>query len=192
MAWVGGQSNGQKTEYRSDRVGCTTMVPAGKCQEGDGCILCDEYSESIRQDKIDEGYSYLVFAYDIGLGPAGEEVPDLDNSRNTGQGYTDIQSKEMDVETWRVLACTQEFTWECGWVLSLILCESTNRPEVVGFGWMGGVKYYFYGLLQVHHPDQPGPTNEYLLQPYLNLVEGHIQYVEWKQGERGNPWPNCP
>lgn len=91
------------------------------------------------------------------------------------------------------LVCDPQWTWECGWVIEVIDCESTWRPGVVGSEVRDGIIYYFYGLLQIYHPDPPGPTNEWLFDPYLNLVEGHIQYVEWKEGTRTNdPWPNCP
>ena len=142
------------------------------------------------------GIGYLMFAYLLGLGPAGEEEvedsPHLDLGR---QGFVSGRGSPngTDSEEIQILACRPEFQWPCEWVLRLIRCESEERHEGVGLELIEGVRYYFYGLLQIHHPDPPGDTNAYLLQPYMNLVEGHIQYVEWQEGTRSSsPWPNCP
>jgi len=139
---------------------------------------------------LDEGYYYLAFAYAIGLGPSLPTPTSIPVGLTVQD--TDTTIPTVDVAAWGTLACAQGFTWSCAWVLETIDCESTGRPAVVGHEVIGGIDYYFYGLLQIYHPDPPGVSNEYLLQPYLNLAEGHIQYAQWQRGERPNPWPNCP
>lgn len=135
---------------------------------------------------------YLAFAYAIRLGPAGkEEVGDEGNTPIVSGSVSGIAY--MGQGEIQALACRPEFRWSCNWVIQVMGCESTFRTTAVGLEVRNGVTYYFYGLLQIYHPDPPGPTNVWLLDPYTNLVEGHIQYVEWVQGIREKtPWPNCP
>ncbi len=145
--------------------------------------------------ELDEGLSYLSFAYLLGLGPAGEKVDSSQEVVTVGVPLLPVPTQhQLEKVSWEVLACSNEFTWGCAWALALIGCESSGRPEVVGteLSRDGVTILYFYGLLQIYHPDPPNAANAYLRQPYLNLVEGHIQYAKWQRGERMNPWPNCP
>ena len=88
---------------------------------------------------------------------------------------------------WETLVCGEPFTWDCSWALSVIACESTNDPTAVGAEFYDGRWWYFYGLFQIAHPDPPGPSTDWLLDPWLNTVEAHIKYVEQGPGA----WPNC-
>lgn len=76
------------------------------------------------------------------------------------------------------IVCNAPFTWDCGWALAVIECESGFNPNV------SNPAGPFNGLFQVLN----GPFDV-----YLNAVEAHIQYVEWQRGIRtARPWPNCP
>lgn len=76
------------------------------------------------------------------------------------------------------IVCRPEFTWDCGWALATVDCESSGNPNV------SNPAGPFNGWFQVLN----GPFD-----PYLNTIEAHIQYVEWQRGIRtSRPWPNCP
>lgn len=81
------------------------------------------------------------------------------------------------------IVCSPEFTWDCDWALAVVNCESSGNNNAIGSEYYQGRIVYFYGWFQVHN----GP-----LDPYLNTVEAHIQYVQWQNGQRAKPWPNCP
>lgn len=186
------------------RNGSSIVVPSSGDSRytSDADLRMDRNGLPLEKEEVDYeaiAYGYLAFAYAIGLGPAGKretmagEPDKVEVPIRSNNGVIGIQDRTaISTEGIQALVCRPEFQWPCTWILGVIDCESTYRPEVVGSQVIEGIRYYFYGLLQVHHPDPPGTTNEYLLQPYLNLVEGHIQYVEWKAGERSDPWPNCP
>lgn len=81
------------------------------------------------------------------------------------------------VEQWRGLVCNAPFTWDCGWALAVIDCESSGHADAVNPAGP------FVGLFQVLN----GTTD-----PYQNAVDAHIKYHAWQRGEVGPPWPNCP
>lgn len=89
------------------------------------------------------------------------------------------ESYHMSVDDWKAVVCTDEFSWDCEWAIATLSCESSFNPNAVGVE--GNLR--FYGGFQVWN----GPVD-----PYLNAVEAHIQYVQWQRGEKLDPWPNCP
>lgn len=93
------------------------------------------------------------------------------------QSYVEFTSG--GAEQWRSLICNDPFTWDCGWALATIQCESSGDPTSVGVE--GELR--FIGLFQVWNGSN---------DPYQNAVEAHIKYVSWQRGEVGRPWPNCP
>src|SRR3990167_660665 len=89
-------------------------------------------------------------------------------------------------EQWRSLVCNAPFTWDCGWALATIDCESSGSPVADGHEWYQGHYWHFIGLWQIAVPEHEG--YEWLYDPYLNTVEAHLKYVSGGTGH----WPNCP
>ncbi len=126
-----------------------------------------------------------VLASSAGPVPTPTPTPTPGRAVDVGAGYL----TEGEV---RELAGAAGFTWDVDWLVALTLCEAEWNARAVGSEWYQGRLWYFYGLMQIAHRDPPGPVNEWLRVPYINLVEGHLQYAAWQAGERSNPWPNCP
>ena len=155
---------------------------------------------SYKKGSIDEVYVSLPFAYSIGLGPNNTRVIPYNHDQEWSIQEPILRGRTSTISTPTPMGmgeegfglCKPEYKWDCSWAVRLVGCESSGRERVIGSTVIDGVTYHFYGLLQIYHPDKPGPTNEYLLDPVLNIIEGHIQYVQWSRGERSNPWPICP
>jgi len=81
------------------------------------------------------------------------------------------------------IVCSPAFTWPCDWALATVFCESSYNPNAVGTEVVNGIRYDFNGLFQV-----VGGSFE----PWENAMQAHKQYLEWQQGLRPRPWPNCP
>ncbi len=85
------------------------------------------------------------------------------------------------------LACAPEYEWSCGWIISVIACESGGRPTVVGAEYTpSGTLHHFIGLLQIWEGHRW--TEEELKVPAINIAAG---YELWEAGG-GSSWPNCP
>lgn len=82
------------------------------------------------------------------------------------------------------IVCRPEFTWDCGWALAVVKCESGGNSNAQAAEWYNGNLVVFNGWFQVLSGS---------FDPYTNTVQAHIQYVEWQRGIRSaRPWPNCP
>ena len=104
-------------------------------------------------------------------------------STRQGVRVDDMEGAVADEFYIRALICSPEFSWDCGWAMSTVWCESRFDPNAQGAEWYQGRLWHFNGLWQIAE----GPFD-----PYLNTVEAHIQYVQWQRGLRARPWPNCP
>jgi hypothetical protein len=92
-------------------------------------------------------------------------------------------SKRSPAE-WADIVCSSDFTWDCDFAIRHIDCESKGDPNAQGveIDQLTGKVLVFNGLFQVHN----GPFD-----PYRNAVEANIQYVQWINKQRADPWPNC-
>ena len=117
-----------------------------------------------------------------------EKTPErqLDNSPPWEPIWTPELPVVSGAEQWRGLVCNAPFTWDCGWALATIECESSGSPLADGHEWYQGQYWHFVGLWQIAVPIHEG--NEWLYDPYLNTVEAHLKYVNGGTGH----WPNCP
>ncbi len=82
----------------------------------------------------------------------------------------------------QAIVCAPEFSWDCGWALAVVWCESTNNPNAQAVEVIGGVTYYFNGLWQVLGGS---------FDPLENTRQAYGQWLEWQAGARQNPWPGC-
>jgi len=96
-----------------------------------------------------------------------------------GEGWVDA-----DI---RALICSPEFTWDCGWAVSTVRCESRFDPMADGHEWYEGHLWHFVGLWQIAIPDHHGGY-EWLTDSRLNTIEAHLKYTTQGVGA----WPNCP
>jgi len=104
--------------------------------------------------------------------PLSRVVPTLPKRADS-----DVSRMGSGAEQWRDLVCAAPFTWDCTWAMRTISCESGFNPDAVNPAGP------YHGLWQVAN----GPFD-----PYLNSVEAHIQFVEWRRGIRAvSPWPSC-
>ncbi len=74
------------------------------------------------------------------------------------------------------IVCAPHWTWDCGWALRVVDCESGGDAEA--YNPAGP----YIGLWQVHNGS---------FDPWENTAQAHRQYTEWQQGLRGLPWPHC-
>ena len=128
MAVLIGGHDGQTTEYRGDRVGCSTVVPARERQEDDGRGFCNEHSQGIRQaeGRLDAPAIWLFGS--IGAGP--QEVASVDDSKRARLGVlrAGVGLAPPDL---RAIICAPEWSWPCWWAEAVVACESTFQVGVV-------------------------------------------------------------
>jgi len=93
------------------------------------------------------------------------------------------QSKSYSVDQIEAVVCDGNYAFPCDWAISTILCESSGDAEAEGQEIYNGEVVTFEGWWQIVN----GPTD-----PVQNTIEANIQYVQWQNGERSRPWPNCP
>ena len=74
------------------------------------------------------------------------------------------------------IVCAPHWTWDCGWALRVVECESGGDPDA--YNPAGP----YVSLWQVLNGS---------FDPWENTRQAHQQFVEWQQGLRGNPWGYC-
>ena len=78
------------------------------------------------------------------------------------------------------VVCAPRYTWDCGWAVATVFCESGGRADAynpVGhWGWWQ-IDYEFEGWAD------PAVNTEKAWMKYLNAV------AYWGDGRR--PWPYC-
>ncbi len=79
--------------------------------------------------------------------------------------------------------CAPQYSWDCGWAVATVMCESNGSPNAHGHEWYQDQLLHFFGWWQVVAPHE----NDWLFDPVLNTIEAHIKFME-----RGAaPWPYC-
>ena len=74
------------------------------------------------------------------------------------------------------IVCAPHWTWDCGWALRVVHCESSG--DVLAYNPAGP----YVSWWQVLNGS---------FDPWTNTAQAHQQFQEWQQGLRGLPWPHC-
>lgn len=103
-----------------------------------------------------------------------EAVPQWSGSVSRRQPGPVLQQDHTDV---RAVVCAPQWAWPCDEALVIVACESSFNT------WAYNPAGPYVGAWQILN----GPFDL-----YLNTVEANIQYAQWKNGDRADPWPGCP